>query len=128
MAPERLVVLPRAANRAFYDAVVAACHLAGLSPTLVEMPERQVEYALLAVSSGAGMALVPEVVAERYMAPGVRFVPLEGELPAVATAAVTRRESAHLPTQAFLHAVCRAGRPRGIAAENTTTTVASAAA
>src|SRR4051812_46631450 len=34
MAPERVVVLPREANRPFYDAVVAMCHLAGLSPTL----------------------------------------------------------------------------------------------
>jgi DNA-binding transcriptional LysR family regulator len=125
MAPERVVVLPREANRPFYDAVVAACHLAGLSPTLVEMPEGHVESALLAVASGAGMALVPEVVAERYLAPGVRFVPLEGELPTIATAAVTRRDSAHMPTQAFLHAVCKAGRPRGIAAENTTTTRAA---
>ena len=125
MAPTRVVVLPREANRPFYDAVVAACHLAGLSPTLVEMPEGHVESALLAVASGAGIALVPEVVAERYLAPGVRFVPLEGELPTIATAAVTRRDSAHMPTQAFLHAVGKAGRPRGIAAENPTTTRAA---
>ena len=126
MAPERVVVLPREANRPFYDAVVATCHLAGLSPTLVEMPEGHVESALLAVASGAGMALVPEVVAERYLAPGVRFVPLEGELPTVATAAVTRPDSAHMPTQAFLHVVGKARTPRGIAAENTTTTTEAA--
>jgi DNA-binding transcriptional LysR family regulator len=124
MAPERVVVLPREANRPFYDAVVATCHLAGLSPTLVEMPEGHVESALLAVASGAGMALVPEVVAERYLAPGVRFVPLEGRLPTIATAAVTRRDSTHMPTQAFLHAVCKAGRPRGIATETTATSAA----
>ena len=117
MAPERIVVLPRDANRPFYDAVVAACHLAGLSPTLVEMADGHVESALLAVASGAGPALVPEAVAERYVAPGVRFVPLEDDLPAVPTAAVTRRHSAHMPTQAFLRAVSKAA---GIPAASTT--------
>jgi DNA-binding transcriptional LysR family regulator len=125
MAPERVVVLPREANRPFYDAVLATCHRAGVSPTLVEMPEGHVESALLAVASGAGMALVPEVVAERYLAPGVRFLPLEGELPTITTAAVTRQDCAHMPTESFLHVVGKAGRPRGIAAENTTTTRAA---
>ena len=117
VAPERLLVLPREANRPFYDAVVAACHLAGLSPTLVEMADGHVESALLAVASGAGPALVPEAVAERYVAPGVRFVPLEDDLPAVPTAAVTRRHSAHMPTQAFLRAVSKAA---GVPAAPTT--------
>ena len=105
VAPERIVVLPREANRAFYDAVVAACHDAGLSPTLVETADGDVEPALLAVASGHGMALLPESAAERYVAPGVRFVPVAGPCPEVATAVVTRRDMTHLPTAAFLRAV-----------------------
>jgi hypothetical protein len=35
LAPERLVVLPREADPAFHDAVVAMCHVAALSPTFV---------------------------------------------------------------------------------------------
>jgi hypothetical protein len=35
-------------------------------------------------------------------------VPIEGEQPAVSTAIVTRRDSAHLPTAAFLRAVPQA--------------------
>src|SRR5207247_5544816 len=66
VAPERIVVLPRDADRPFYDAIVATCRDAGLSPTLVEVPGESVERALLAVASGAGMALLPESVAERY--------------------------------------------------------------
>ncbi len=108
VAPDRIVVLPREANRPFYDAVVASCHDAGLSPTLVEMPDAQVERALLAVASGAGMALLPESVAERYATPGVRFLPLGGDAPAFATAVVTRRETGHMPTVAFLRAVPQA--------------------
>jgi DNA-binding transcriptional LysR family regulator len=110
VAPERIVVLPRDANRPFYDAVVAASRDAGLSPTLIDMPDGHVERALLAVASGAEMALLPECVTERYAAPGVRFVPLAGDTPAFATAVVTRRDSAHLPTAAFLRAVANAER------------------
>ena len=39
LAPDRLVVLPREANPAFHNAVVAMCHDAGLSPTFVEPAE-----------------------------------------------------------------------------------------
>jgi len=101
-APERLIVLPREANRPFYDAVVAACHDAGVSPSLVELPEGEVEQALLAVAAGAGMVLLPESVAERYSAPGARFVPLKDPRPSFATGVVTRQQSNHPPTLSLL--------------------------
>jgi DNA-binding transcriptional LysR family regulator len=125
VAPERLVVLPRDANRPVYDAVIATCRNADLSPTLVEMPDGHVERALLAVASGAGMALLPESVAEHYAAPGVRFVPLDGELPAIATAVVTRRDTAHMPTVAFLRAVAQAAKPRILVASEKPLTTAA---
>ena len=104
IAPERIVVLPRDVDRPFYDAVLATCCAAGVSPTLTEMPDGQVDRMLLAVASGTGMAVLPECVAERYADAGVRFVPLSGESPAVATAIVTPRHTEHLPTVAFLRA------------------------
>jgi DNA-binding transcriptional LysR family regulator len=107
LAPERIVVLPRDADRPFYDAVLATCHQAGLSPTIAELPDAHVEQALLAVASGAGMALLPGPVAERYAAPGVRFLPLEGVRPTVETALVTRRDTEHLPTVALVRALSR---------------------
>ena len=109
VAPERLLLLPRDANRAFHDSVVAALHRARLAPTLVELPDADVERALLAVAWGAGMALLPESVAERYAAPGVRFVALTGPRPAFATGVVTRRDSDHVPTAAFVRALSRSG-------------------
>lgn len=120
VAPERIVVLPRDANRPFHDAVIAACRIAGLSPTLVEMPDAHVEHVLLAVASGAGMGLVPESVAERYSAPGVRFVPLGGDQPTFATAVVTRRGTDHIPTVAFLRAVMALAKPRTLSASAAT--------
>ena len=112
MAPERIVVLPREADRPFYDAVLSSCQSAGLSPTLLEMPDANVERALLAVASGAGMALLPDSVAERYACAGVRFVALDGEAPIVETAVVSRRDSAHLPTVALLRAVAQHSEQR----------------
>lgn len=111
VAPERLLVLPREANRPFYDAIIAACRDAQVSPSLVELPENDVEHALLAVASGAGMALLPESVEERYAGPGVRFLPLGDPRPAFATGVVTRRDSDHLPTATFLRALSRTFAP-----------------
>jgi DNA-binding transcriptional LysR family regulator len=125
MAPERIVVLPREASRPFYDAVLAACQSAALSPWLVETRGPCVEPALLAVASGAGIGLLPESVTERYSTPGVRFVPIDGEQPAVSTAIVTRRETAHLPTAAFLRAVLQAHAPPRIVVPETTVTTAA---
>jgi DNA-binding transcriptional LysR family regulator len=107
VAPERIVILPREANRPFYDAVLATCHHAAMSPGLVEMPDASVERMLLAVASGTGMGLLPDSVPERYAAVGVRFVPLQGETPSFATAIVTRRNSPHTLTGAFLREVVR---------------------
>jgi DNA-binding transcriptional LysR family regulator len=66
-----------------------------------------VDRILLAVASGAGMAILPECVAERYADAGVRFVPLEGESPALTTGIVSPRHTEHLPTVAFLRAASR---------------------
>jgi DNA-binding transcriptional LysR family regulator len=107
VAPERLLVLPREANRPFYDAIVAACREADLAPELAEARGDVVEQVLLAAASGAGMALVPACVAERYAAPGVRFVQLDHPRPAFATGVLTRRHSDHAPTAAFLRALGR---------------------
>jgi DNA-binding transcriptional LysR family regulator len=107
IAPERIVVLPRDADRPFYDAVLATCCAAGISPTLVEMPDGQVDRMLLAVAAGAGMAMLPECVGERYADAGVRFVPLEGESPGLTAAIVSPRHTEHLPTVALLRAASR---------------------
>jgi DNA-binding transcriptional LysR family regulator len=114
IAPERIVVLPRDVDRPLYDAVLAACSAAGISPTLIEMPDGQVDRILVAVASGAGMAILPECVADRYADAGVRFVPLERESPALATGIVSARHTEHLPTLALLRAASRAldQRPR----------------
>jgi hypothetical protein len=57
------------------------------------------------------VALLPESAAERYAAPGVRFVPIEGVEPAFESVVITHRDSNNLATAAFLRALRRAARP-----------------
>jgi DNA-binding transcriptional LysR family regulator len=112
LAPERLVVLPRDANPAFHNAVVAMCHAAGLSPTFGEIPEPRVEHVLFAVAAGAGLAVLPEAVTERFAAPGIRFVALETDVPMLRTAVLTQPDTDSLATRAFVHAVAHAAGSR----------------
>jgi len=124
IAPERIVVLPRDVDRPFYDAVLAACHDAGISPTLLEMPDAQIDRMLLAVATGNGMAVLPACVGERYAEAGVRFVPLHGDSPAVAAGIVSSRHSEHLPTVAFLRAASRTVEERPHVASGVSTVAA----
>jgi DNA-binding transcriptional LysR family regulator len=124
LAPERIVVLPREASRPFYDSVLAACQHAALAPTLVETRGTCVEPALLAVASGAGIGLLPESVADRYSTPGVRFVAIDGDQPAVTTAILTRRDSTHLATAALVRAVSHAHTRPTLVASGTRVTTA----
>jgi DNA-binding transcriptional LysR family regulator len=125
MAPDRIVLLPREASRPFYDAVLAACQSAALSPSLVETRGLCVEPALLAVASGAGIGLLPASVADRFSTPGVKFVPVDGKQPAVPTAVVTRRDTTHLPTAAFLRAVAQTLAPATVLASGKALTTAA---
>jgi DNA-binding transcriptional LysR family regulator len=115
LAPERLVVLPRETNPAFHNSVVSICRDAGLSPTLVEVSEPRVEQALMAVASGAGIALLPESVTERFTMPGIRFLPIDGAPAAFESAVVTRPHTESLATLAFLRALTRTRRPSVVA-------------
>jgi DNA-binding transcriptional LysR family regulator len=110
LSPEHLVMLPRDTNPAFHSAIVSMCRDAGLSPNLVELAEPRVDQALLAVATGAGMALLPESAAQHYAAPGVRFVPLAATKPAFETVVLTRPGTEDLATVAFLRALSRADR------------------
>jgi DNA-binding transcriptional LysR family regulator len=110
LAPERLVVLPRDVNPAFHNAVVGICRDAGLAPSLVTVPEPRVEHVLLSVAAGAGMALVPDSVAERCTIPGLRFVPLHDVGAAFQSVVLTHPDSEDIATLSFLRALSRTSR------------------
>jgi DNA-binding transcriptional LysR family regulator len=109
-ARERLIVLPREVNPPLYGAVMAMCAAKGLSPTFVKADS--VEQALLGVSAGVGIALLPESAAERSVGQGIRFLPLRGAEPAFASAVLTDPRAESPVTQAFLRAVSQAATAR----------------
>jgi DNA-binding transcriptional LysR family regulator len=107
LAPTRLVVLPREANPAFYDAVVAACRRAGVSTTFAAVSEPRVESVLLTVAATGTPALLPESTTERYATPGIRFVDLAEPEPAFESAVLTHPDTDNLAVAAFLRALSR---------------------
>jgi DNA-binding transcriptional LysR family regulator len=101
------VQLSRAVNPAFHDSVISACSAGGLAPTLIDVGEPGLEHVLLAVASGAGVALLPASAATRYCTPGVQFRPLAAPALVCEMAMVARVETDTITT-AFLSL---AGRP-----------------
>ena len=93
--------LSRTFNPAFYDSALAACSTAGIAPSLIEIAEPAVEQVLLAVASGAGVALLPASVEERFATSGVRFRPLAPPSPSCEVAIVARRDTG-MTADAFL--------------------------
>jgi DNA-binding transcriptional LysR family regulator len=115
LAPERIVMLPREVNPAFYDGVLSVCRDAEISPAIAHTLEPRVELALLAVSAGAGLAILPESVAGSVTVPGIRFVPLAADQPICESAVLTRTDADDLATQAFASALAQASRRRPVA-------------
>lgn len=110
---DQFLVLPREVNPAFYDAVGSSCRNGGLEPAFVEVAT--VDDALLAAAAGAGIALVPESVADRYAARGIRFLPLQGAEPACQTAVLTDPDAENLAVATFLRALSRVATRRPVA-------------
>ena len=107
LASSRVLIPPRDANPAFHNAVVALFRNAGLSPALVELAEPRADLAMLAVASGAGVALLPRSVKERHTSHGIRLVDVDSPEPAFEYAVVTHPHDDRLPTRALLQALTR---------------------
>jgi DNA-binding transcriptional LysR family regulator len=112
-ARDRLIALPRELNPAFYAAVVAVCTAARLSPEFVIADS--VEQALVKVSAGVGIALLPESAAERSVSQGIRFLPIRDAEPAFACALLTEPRAESAIAQAFVRAVSQTS-PRAASA------------
>ena len=108
VATSRLLLPPRDANPAFHNAVVSMYRDEGLAPRLAELPEPRADLAMLAVASGAGIALLPRSVKDRHVSPGVRLVDVEAPEPVFQYAALTHPDDDGLPTRALLHALAAA--------------------
>jgi DNA-binding transcriptional LysR family regulator len=109
VALSRLLLPPRDASPALHSAVISLCRGAGLSPAIVELAEPRVDLAMLAVASGAGIALLPRSVKDRHASPGIRLVDVATAEPGFEYALVTHPHDDSLPTRALLHGFARAG-------------------
>jgi DNA-binding transcriptional LysR family regulator len=88
---EQVVMVPRAANPAFHDSVIACWRDADVSVDTVEAPEPTVEHVLLSAAAGSGIGLLLASAADRHTMPGMRFLPLV-PAPACELAMITRPE------------------------------------
>jgi DNA-binding transcriptional LysR family regulator len=102
LADATVLLLPRDANPAFYDGVSGACRDAGIAPALLETHESRVEHVLLSVASSAAVALLPSSIADRYVTPGVRFLPLADPSPVTEIGLVTRADASEVSVAEFL--------------------------
>jgi DNA-binding transcriptional LysR family regulator len=71
VARGHVLAQPRRTNPGFYDAVLAAFRTVGLPSPVIEVGGVSIEHLLLHVAAGAGVALVPRSVADRFRTPGV---------------------------------------------------------
>jgi DNA-binding transcriptional LysR family regulator len=110
-----LIMFARTLNPAFHDGVLAACRTAGVTPSVIEISQPAVEQVLLAVTSGAGIALLPASAEARFSIPGVRFVALADPAPVFEIALVAPPTPSAAAT-AFLRLAAQAGRPRPLRA------------
>jgi DNA-binding transcriptional LysR family regulator len=117
LGAHRLVLLPRATNPAFHDAVLGACRTADVAPALIDTAEPNVEHALLLVASGLGVAVLPASVADRYAIPGISFRPLEPPAPTLELGAVVRAELSEAAVEGFIRLLGELdSRPRAVPA------------
>ncbi|HEY4408273.1 MAG TPA: LysR substrate-binding domain-containing protein [Acidimicrobiia bacterium] len=96
-----LLVMARTMNPAFFDGLITAWRTAGVAAPLVEVSEPSPEHVLLAVAAGAGAALLPESVRQRYAVAGVQFLALDSS-PCCPVALVSHAEPASLATTSLL--------------------------
>ena len=103
-----MLLPPRDANPALHGAVMSLYRDAGRSADIVELAEPRVDLALLAVASGAGVALLPRSVKQRHTSPGIRFVDVDSPEPAFEYALLTHPHDDSLPARALVDAFSRA--------------------
>jgi DNA-binding transcriptional LysR family regulator len=117
LAAQRLLTLPRDADPALYDTIIALFRDAGLAPKLHTASDARVEAVLLGIASGGGAALLPAAAADRRTLPGVRIVDVSDAEPQVEAGVTTHHKADSLALHQFLHVVTAVARRAGRAAQ-----------
>ena len=88
-----LIIFPRHIAPGLFDAIMAAFHDAGVTPTIAQ-EAIQMQTIVGLVSAGMGIALVPQSVSN-LRRPGVEYRPLAGKAPLVETGLAWRRNDSN---------------------------------
>jgi DNA-binding transcriptional LysR family regulator len=100
LPPLPLVIFPRTAAPALYDAILSCFRAAGVTPVIGQLAI-QMQTIVSLVSSGMGLALVPQSVSN-LMRPGVEYRALADRTPLVETGLAWRRDNASPALRGFL--------------------------
>ena len=101
LAAETFIVYRRPSGPGLYDAILAACHAAGFSPSVGQEAPRIVS-TLNLVAAGLGISLVPESL-QRMHLDGVVFRPIAGAArPTAPLILASRRGEASAAVRQFL--------------------------
>jgi len=95
-----LIIFPREISPALHDAILSCFRAAGITPTIGQLAI-QMQTIVSLVSSGMGLALVPQSVSN-LMRPGVEYRALADPTPLVETGIAWRRDNPSPVLQGFL--------------------------
>ena len=109
LAPERIIVMSRYLNPAFFDLVVSFCRAAGFTTTVAD--EADGIYTSLALAAaGRGVAILPSSLLE-IERPGVTMRPFEPPAPVIEMGAVRAGDNESPIVQMFMDVVRSVVRP-----------------
>ena len=79
LAPETMILFPRAIGLGLHDAIIASCQRAGVSPKLGQDASQTVSIVHM-VAAGFGVSIVPRSL-EQIHVEGIAYLHIEGEAP-----------------------------------------------
>lgn len=100
LAPQPLIIFPRAISPGLYDLILSVFRAAGITPAIGQ-EAIQMQTIVSLVSAGMGMALVPQSVGN-LRRPGVEYRPLAEPSPLVETGLAWRRDNTSPVLKGFL--------------------------
>jgi DNA-binding transcriptional LysR family regulator len=108
LAPETMILFPRAIGPGLHDAIIASCHRAGFSPKLGQEASQTVSIVYM-VAAGFGVSIVPQSL-EQIRAEGVAYLGIDGEAPRALVSLAYRRDDRSTVVRNFVALARRAAR------------------
>jgi DNA-binding transcriptional LysR family regulator len=108
LAPDTLILFPRAIGPGLHDAIIASCQRAGFSPKLGQEASQTVSIIHM-VAAGFGVSIVPRSL-DRIRAEGVVYLGIEGEAPRAPISLAYRRDDRSTVVRNFVGLARRAAR------------------